>query len=100
MKKLPAFLKEYFWDVDFEKLDKEKRASFIIHRILEKGNDRAIVWMYKTYDNDSIKEVVTNRRGFSPKIANFWADLLEIDKGKIVCLQKPYLKMRQELWPY
>ena len=86
--------------MDFEKVDKEQSASYIIHRILDRGNDRAIRWMYKTYGKNLISEVVTERRGFSPKTANFWADLLDIDKRKVVCLQTPYLKMRQEFWPY
>lgn len=99
-KKLPNAFKKYFWDVDFDKLDKVQSAGYIVHRILDKGNDRAIKWMYKNYDKDFIKEIIVKRRGFSPKTANFWADLLNIDKRKVVCLQKPYLKMRQELWPY
>ncbi len=100
MKRLPGFLKKYFWDVDFEKVDKKQSTAYIIHRLLDRGNDRAIRWMYKTYDKNLIKEIVIKRRGFSPKTANFWADLLDIDKSQIVCLQTPYLKMRQELWPY
>lgn len=100
MKKLPTFLKQYFWDVDFNKLDKKQSAPYIIHRLLDRGNDRAIRWMCRTYDKNVIKEVVTKRRGFNAKTANFWADMLDIDKRKVVCLQKPYLKMRQELWPY
>ena len=100
MKKLPVFLKQYFWDVDFEKVNPEKSAQYIIFRLLNKGNDKAIRWLFKTYPKDLIKEVVRERRGFSAKTANFWADLLDIDKRKVVCLQKPYLKMRQELWPY
>lgn len=100
MKKLPAFLKQYFWDVDFKEVDKEQNATYIIHRLLDKGNDRVIRWLFKTYNRDLIKEVITKRRGFSAKTANFWADLLDIDKRKVVCLQTPYLKMRQELWPY
>lgn len=98
--KLPAFLEKYFWDVDFEKVDRKQSALYIIHRLLDKGNDQAIKWIYQTYDKHLIQEVVTNRRGFSAKTANFWADLLGIDKRKVVCLQTPYLKMRQELWPY
>lgn len=98
--KLPASFKQYFWDVDFDKIDKEQNASYIIHRLLNRGDDKAIKWMYKTYDKNLIKEVVTKRRGFSTKTANFWAELLDIDKRKVVCLQTPYRKMRQELWPY
>ncbi|OGE36326.1 hypothetical protein A3B45_02380 [Candidatus Daviesbacteria bacterium RIFCSPLOWO2_01_FULL_39_12] len=98
--KLPEFLKKYFWDVDFEKIDEEKGALFIIHRFLDRGNDKAIRWMWRTYSKNLISEVITKRRGFSPKTANFWADLLNIDKRKVVCLQTPYLKMRQMHWPY
>lgn len=100
IKKLPSSLEQYFWDVDFNKIDAEQSAPYIVHRILDKGNDRAIRWMFKTYDKSLIKEVIMNRRGFNAKTANFWADLLNIDKTKVACLQQPYLKMRQELWPY
>lgn len=100
MKRLPTFLKEYFWDVDFNQVSKDENAPYIIHRLLDRGNDKAIRWLFKTYNKDLIKEVITKRRGFSAKTANFWADLLDIDKRKVVCLQTPYLKMRQELWPY
>lgn len=98
--KLPASFKQYFWDVDFGKLDQQENGVYIIHRLLDRGNDEAIKWMFNTYDKNLIKEVITKRRGFSAKTANFWADLLNIDKRKVVCLQTPYLQMRQELWPY
>lgn len=97
---LPQFLKPYFWDVEFEKVEKKRSASYIIHRLLDRGNDRAVRWMFKTYSKNMISEVLIKRRGFSAKTANFWADLLNVDKRKVTCLQIPYLKMRQELWPY
>ena len=100
MQKIPIFLKQYFWDVDFNKIDIEHSAPYVIHRLLDRGNDRAIKWMFKTYHKNLISEVVTKRRGFSAKTANFWADFLGLDKRKVVCLQTPYLKMRQQLWPY
>ncbi len=100
MQKLPGFLKEYFWDVDFEKINQEKSKLYVIARLLDRGNDRAIKWLFKTYNKDSIKDVITNRRGFSARKANFWAEILDIDKRKVVCLQEPYRRMRQELWPY
>lgn len=98
--KLPKSFKQYFWDVDFAKIDPQKSDQYVVHRLIDRGNDKAIRWLLKTYPKDLIKEVVTNRRGFSPRIVNFWADLLEIDKRKVVCLQKPYLKMRLAHWPY
>ena len=98
--KLPRSFKQYFWDVDFEKIDPQKSDQYVIHRLIDRGNDKAIKWLLKNYPKDLIKKVVAERRGFSPRIVNFWADFLGLDKRKVVCLQKPYLKMRQELWPY
>jgi len=39
MGKLPRFLEKYFWDVDFQALNLQKDAYFIIERIL-------IAWPY------------------------------------------------------
>lgn len=100
MKKLPGFLKQYFWDVDFKKIDPKESAQYIIARLIDRGNDKAIRWLFKHYPRVLVKEVVTNRRGFSAKTANFWTLALRLNKRKVVCLQKPYLKIRQQLWPY
>lgn len=100
MNKLPKSFKSYFWDVDFEGINPQKSAQYVIARLIDRGNDKAISWLFKNYPKPIIKEVITFRRGFSPKTANFWANALKIDKRKVVCLQKPYLRMRQQLWPY
>ncbi len=98
--KLPNAFKKYFWDVDFNKIDSQKNAIYVIVRLLERGNAKVISWLVKNYPKRLIREVIMNRRGLSPKTAVFWALLLDIDQRRVVCLQKPYLKMRQELWPY
>ena len=98
--KLPTSFKKYFWDVDFNKLNPQNNASYIILRLLDRGDAKVISWLVKNYPKGLIKEIIINRRGLSPKTAVFWALLLGIDQKKVVCLQTPYLKMRQELWPY
>ena len=45
MKKAPAFLKQYFWDIDFDKLDIEKYPLYVVARILNYGDEKAIAWM-------------------------------------------------------
>jgi len=62
MKTLPQFLKKYFWDVDFSKSDKEIYASFIIERILEEGNEKAVRWMRDNFDLTQIKNVLYNSK--------------------------------------
>jgi len=42
MKKLPRFLNKYFWDVEFEKIDLQKRRVYVLKRILEYGDERAV----------------------------------------------------------
>lgn len=88
--KLPKSFKQYFWDVDFAKIDPKEDNRYIIVRLLEHGNDKAIRWLLKTYQKDSIKEVITKYRGLTAKTANFWADFLNIDLKKVPSLQKPY----------
>lgn len=100
MKKLPKFLKEYFWEIDFESLDRDKYPMYVIKRILEYGDEMAIKWMGKNFSLDEIKEVVCNTRDLSLISASFWAVVLDIDKKGVRCLSKPYLEIRKKFWPY
>lgn len=88
--KIPSVYKSYFWDVNFSKIDTFTDKSFIIKRFLDRGNSKAIEWLLKTYSKSDIKKVVTTSGDISKVTANFWGDVLKIDKDKIICLQKPY----------
>ena len=94
MKKLPIFLKQYFWDVAFEKINPEKSRTFVLKRILDRGNDKALKWMLKHYTKDDIRQLLLTTRDLSAKTANFWADLLNINHKKVPCLQKPYSRIQ------
>ena len=100
MKALPQFLKPYFWDVDFAKLDYKKYSRFVLGRILEYGDKRAINWMQRNFTKGDIAGVLSRLRAVSPKSANFWALIYGIDRKKILCLQKHYLQMRKRHWSY
>ena len=100
MAKLPPFLKKYFWDVNFKKLDSQKNSENIIVRLLEFGDEKAIRWVLKVFSKKIIKQVVMTSRGISPKTATFWGRVLGISEKDILCLQTQYLKMRRAHWPY
>ena len=100
MKKIPQFLKKYFWDIDFNKLDIKERQFYIIKRILNYGDERAIKWLTKHFSKDEHIKTLTSSRELSPRSANFWTLILDVPKGKVKCLQKQSLPRREQLWPY
>ena len=100
MKKLPKFLKKYFWDTDFNKLDKKTYSVFIIERILEHGDQGAVKWLFKYFKKSDFREVLEKRRNTSPLSANYWALILGIPRNKILCLQKQSQNKLQKTWPY
>jgi len=87
---LPEFLRPYFWDVEFKELKIKKHASFIIKRVLDRGNLHDIRWLLKTYPKHAIEKVVMETKDLSRPTGNFWADIFDLDKSKVRCLQKPY----------
>lgn len=38
VKNKPVFAKRIFWDVNFDTLDYDKKASFVIERVFERGD--------------------------------------------------------------
>ena len=100
IKKIPKNLRQYFWDVDVDKLDPSQKANFVIQRLLDKGNVEAVRWVNKHYTSSQIKKCFISLRDFREKVGNFWSLYLDIPKEKVICLQKPYLTMRKMHWPY
>jgi len=100
MKRLPPFLKKYFWDVDFEKLNPHKYPYFVIERILEYGDDKPAKWMLRHFNRAELKQTLSKRRGISRRSANYWALILGIPKNQILCLKKQYQSNLQKTWPY
>jgi len=94
MQKLPGFLKQYFWDVDFEGLNFEKSKTFILKRVLDRGDTKAVHWLRENFTNSEIKNLLLFTRDISQKTANFWADYLRLDRKKVPCLQKPYSRIQ------
>ena len=88
--KLPEFLRSYFWDVAFEELDIKTHSILIIKRVLDRGNLRDIRWLIKTYEKDVIKKAVMSTRDLARPTGNFWADIFDLPKNQVACLQKPY----------
>ena len=90
MKPLPKFLKRYFWDVNFTELNKKTHPRFVIERILEYGDEKAIKWMKKNFKLNTIRNVLYNSRNLSLKSANFWQFVFNLNRNKILCFKKSF----------
>ena len=100
MERLPTFLKKFFWDVEFGKIDPKKNRVYFLKRILELGDERAVSWMWKNFDKEEMKDVLLYGRGFTKKSANFWALILNVPREKILCLRQRLSKAPKIIWPY
>ncbi|MBP6611369.1 MAG: hypothetical protein KA206_09820 [Paludibacter sp.] len=56
----PQFDKRIFWDVNFEKLDMDAKADFVIARVFERGDIEDIRQCRRYYGDEKIEKVILN----------------------------------------
>jgi hypothetical protein len=61
----PNLDKRIFWDVEFEKLDYELYANFIIERVFERGDVDDIRQVRRFYGDEKVKVALTNAKWLS-----------------------------------
>jgi len=82
---IPDELKVYFWDVSIDDIDLIKHRKFIIARILNEGNQKALIWLFKTYDEGTIKQSVRTTRDLTVKTARCWQNFFDLKEDEICC---------------
>jgi hypothetical protein len=68
----PIFHHRIFWDVDFEKIDYDAKASFVIERVFERGDVDDIRNCRRYYGDEKISEVLLNAK-FLPEVTLYLA---------------------------
>ncbi|MCO5275657.1 MAG: hypothetical protein M9900_12170 [Flavobacteriales bacterium] len=58
----PELDRRIFWDVDFDKLDYDAKAAFIIERVFERGDVPDIRNCRRYYGDEKIIEVLLNAK--------------------------------------
>ena len=61
----PIFEKRIFWDVNFETLDYDAKANFIIERVFDRGDVQDIRNCRRYYGDDKVTEVLLNAKFLS-----------------------------------
>jgi len=73
--KIPANIKKYFWDTDPDNLKLKGDSYYIISRLLEYGNVKAIKWLLKIYPKKTIKITAKKSRNISDRTKAFWGNI-------------------------
>lgn len=71
MKKLPVYLTKYFWGDDLGELSWDRHKKYITKTILEKGDKKAIGWLFDKSRKSEIRQCLPEMK-LSPKSYNYW----------------------------
>lgn len=58
----PELARRIFWDVDFDKLDYDAKASFVIERVFERGDVPDIRNCRRYYGDEKVTAVLLNAK--------------------------------------
>lgn len=94
----PIFNKRIFWDVNFEKLDYDAKASFVIERVFERGDVDDIRQCRRYYGDEKVTDALLKAK-FLPEHTIYFASAVI---GKPVELFRCYIlrQLNPELYPY
>jgi len=70
--KLPKYMKKYFWDCNFDKLEFKKYTIFVSERILCYGDWKSVRWLRRHIGDNFIKNLIKKSRNLDNKTRNFW----------------------------
>ena len=86
MRKVPRKLQSVLWSYDVRRLDLEANKELIIQQVLNYGDWEDLRWLYQTYSEGQIKEVVRHpRRGiWFEQVLSFWCLMLKVRLPKQV----------------
>lgn len=68
---LPSFIQQYFWGDNLKELQVENNKNYIVQTLLERGNQKALTWLFSIFSKTDIKSMLSKTK-LSKKSANFW----------------------------
>ena len=81
----PTLNRALFWDIDYQEIDFEKHARFVIERVLTRGNLQDWKELKRYYGLNKIKDEALNIRYLDKITLNFCHTLFNIQKEKFRC---------------
>jgi hypothetical protein len=81
----PNLSKQAFWDVDFDNMDYQKKADFIIGRVFEYGTLTDLKSCLKFYGFERCKVAIINAKFLKSNAINTASLIFEIPRTTIQC---------------
>ncbi len=97
-KQKPIFEKRIFWDVNFEQIDYDAKANFVIERVFERGDVEDIRQCRRYYGDEKVTVALLNAK-FLPLHTIYFASAI-IDKPLEEFRCYRLRQLNPELFPY
>jgi hypothetical protein len=97
-KSKPIFNKRIFWDVNFEQIDYDAKANFVIERVFERGDVEDIRQCRRYYGDEKVTSALLNTR-FLPEHRMYLASAVigkPLNEFRCYTLRQ----LNPELFPY
>jgi len=73
----PVLARRIFWDVDFDKLDYDAKASFVIERVFDRGDVEDIRNCRRYYGDEKVVEALLHAKFLRLDTLNFVSTLFD-----------------------
>jgi hypothetical protein len=97
-KEKPVFNKRIFWDVNFENIDYDAKANFVIERVFERGDVPDIRACRRYYGDDKVKETLLNAKSICDRRLHLIAAIYDVAINEFRCYKLKQLN--PTLYPY
>jgi hypothetical protein len=83
---IPSHLRTIFWDTNLDTFTPEAYPDYTIFRVLEYGDQAAVLWLRQTFSEGEIRRVLSTEHRLSEKSANFWALVYGVPPREVAAL--------------
>jgi hypothetical protein len=86
--------KEYFWDVNIDRLDIDGSRRLIIERVFTLGSVKEMKLVIDSYGEEEVKRVLTGLNYIDPRSLNFISKIFNIPLKSFKCYSRRQLRPR------
>lgn len=84
--------KEYFWDVNIERLDVDSSRRLIIERVFTLGSVKEMMLVIDYYGEEEVKKVLTSLNYIDPRSLNFVSKIFNLPLKSFKCYFRRQLR--------